>query len=282
MTLICGDEFKHQCNYEYHLHSHSLADVSPPVSGRRVIVFVQPEHVQQFLTERFPNLEDYILLTHNSDHAIPEIANTEYLGGKVHVWFAQNNHSVKRVCGNSSAMLTPIVSLPIGIANPGYLHGDVAKIREYLSDDSWSLQQPRTHLLYMNFSINTCTAERRPLWERFQSSRFCLHQKAALDFGAYLQEMSTCRFVLSPRGNGLDCHRTWEALLIGTIPIVRTSALDCLFERLPVVIVQEWTEVNEQFLKDKFEEICIRSKNREYEFARLSFDYWWKQVESYQ
>jgi hypothetical protein len=52
-------------------------------------------------------------------------------------------------------------------------------------------------------------------------------------------------FEISPHGNGLDCFRTWEALLLGTIPIVRRSALEPLFrgEELPVVIVDAWTEV---------------------------------------
>ncbi len=52
-------------------------------------------------------------------------------------------------------------------------------------------------------------------------------------------------FEVSPRGNGLDCFRTWEALLLGTIPIVRTSTLDPLFEdeALPVVVVRDWTEI---------------------------------------
>ena len=45
---------------------------------------------------------------------------------------------------------------------------------------------------------------------------------------------------MSPQGNGLDCHRTWEALILKTIPIVRTSSLDPLYEGLPVVVVHEW------------------------------------------
>jgi len=57
-------------------------------------------------------------------------------------------------------------------------------------------------------------------------------------------------FEVSPRGNGLDCFRTWEALLLGTIPIVRTSTLDPLFEdeALPVVIVREWAEITAENL----------------------------------
>jgi hypothetical protein len=47
-------------------------------------------------------------------------------------------------------------------------------------------------------------------------------------------------FVVSARGNGLDCHRTWELLYLGCIVITKTSSLDPLFSKLPVVIVDDW------------------------------------------
>lgn len=56
-------------------------------------------------------------------------------------------------------------------------------------------------------------------------------------------------FSASPHGRGLDCHRTWEDLILGCIVIVKTSPLDCLYEDLPVVIVQDWDEVTEENLK---------------------------------
>lgn len=49
-------------------------------------------------------------------------------------------------------------------------------------------------------------------------------------------------FAISTHGNGLDCHRTWELLLLGCIVITRTSSLDPLYRDLPVVIVQSWEE----------------------------------------
>lgn len=49
-------------------------------------------------------------------------------------------------------------------------------------------------------------------------------------------------FVISTHGNGLDCHRTWELLLLGCIVITKTSSLDPLFRDLPVVIVRNWGE----------------------------------------
>ena len=49
---------------------------------------------------------------------------------------------------------------------------------------------------------------------------------------------------MCPQGNGVDTHRIWEALALGTIPIVRTSSLDPLFVDLPVLVVGDWTELN--------------------------------------
>lgn len=50
-------------------------------------------------------------------------------------------------------------------------------------------------------------------------------------------------FVVSPRGAGLDCHRTWEALALGTIPIVQRSSIDPVYDRFPVALVQNWHEL---------------------------------------
>jgi len=51
------------------------------------------------------------------------------------------------------------------------------------------------------------------------------------------------RFALSPFGHGMDTHRTWELLFFGAIPIVKTSSLDVLYEGLPVIIVQEYSDI---------------------------------------
>ncbi len=52
-------------------------------------------------------------------------------------------------------------------------------------------------------------------------------------------------FVLSLRGNALDCHRTWEALYLGSIVITKASSLDPLFDGLPVVSVTRWQEIRD-------------------------------------
>ena len=77
-------------------------------------------------------------------------------------------------------------------------------------------------------------------------------------------------FVLSPFGNGLDCHRTWEALVLGCIVIVRTSPLDVLYKDLPVLIVNDWTEVTQTLLEKTVEEY----KTKTFDYKRLTLEYW--------
>lgn len=89
-------------------------------------------------------------------------------------------------------------------------------------------------------------------------------------FKDYLKEMSEYRYVLSPHGAGLDCFRTWEALLIGCIPVVKTSTLDPLYKDLPVIIVKDWFDINESYLNKEYEQL----KNKPFKKEKLFMDYW--------
>lgn len=81
-------------------------------------------------------------------------------------------------------------------------------------------------------------------------------------------------FVLSPHGNGLDCHRTWEALILGCIPIVKTSAIDVLYDDLPVVIVNNWSEITRDFLMGVIEDF----KGRTFAYKKLTLEYWMEKM----
>ena len=86
--------------------------------------------------------------------------------------------------------------------------------------------------------------------------------------------MSQYKFVLSPPGAGMDCHRTWEALYIGCIPIVITSKIDELYEGLPIVVVKDWNEITKEFLERKYHEIMKNKKENKYNMEKLELKYW--------
>ena len=85
------------------------------------------------------------------------------------------------------------------------------------------------------------------------------------------------QFVLSPNGNGLDCHRTYEALTLGCYPIIKSSPIDSLFDDLPVLIVKEWSDVSLELLKKTSEDF----KNKQFNMDKLSLYYWNNLINSY-
>ena len=91
------------------------------------------------------------------------------------------------------------------------------------------------------------------------------------------KNQSNYAFVISPHGNGLDCHRTWEALCLGCIPIVKKSPIDYLYEDLPVLIVDEWIDIDEELLKKTIEDF----KNRTFNYEKLNLEYWLKKINFY-
>lgn len=80
-------------------------------------------------------------------------------------------------------------------------------------------------------------------------------------------------FDISPPGNGVDCHRTWESLLLGCIVIVKDSYLNPLFEGLPVVIVKSWDEVTKENMKKWQKQYGDALTNPEYR-KKLYLKYW--------
>ena len=76
-------------------------------------------------------------------------------------------------------------------------------------------------------------------------------------------------FGVSAHGNGLDCHRTWEMLYLGMIVIVKTSSLDEMYKDLPVVIVNDWSELKSQENLEKWSREYSKLTSKEYVWSKL-------------
>lgn len=92
------------------------------------------------------------------------------------------------------------------------------------------------------------------------------------------EEYNKYNFALSPRGRGVDCHRTWELFLAGVIVILKTSSLDEIYtnNNLPVVILQDYEElkdITEDTLKNWYK-IHKDKTDVNNIFPKLQYDYW--------
>jgi hypothetical protein len=86
-------------------------------------------------------------------------------------------------------------------------------------------------------------------------------------------------FSICPPGNGLDTLRAWEDLILGCIVIVKTSPMDRLFEGLPVVIIKDWSEINEQNFSKWLEQYGDALENPAYR-EKITLSYWMEKIRS--
>lgn len=91
-------------------------------------------------------------------------------------------------------------------------------------------------------------------------------------------------FIVSPPGAGLDCHRTWEALALGNIPIlVKTPPFTetTLFDNLPVVIVEDYSEITLENMKKWKDDFVSKVEcGGFYNFDKLTVKYWKDKINS--
>ncbi|MCL4360892.1 hypothetical protein M1446_00880 [Candidatus Dependentiae bacterium] len=263
--LIAGDTFRAFADFIL----DSDTTFNPLATQKGAIIFVQIDDLEKFFKEYHPKIQNpYILLTHRcagakDDDPIPGPYRKWVDDPKIISWFSQNIDALDN---------SKLKHLPIGISNHWWPQGNLETFNKALHNN-----QNATHrkLLCMNFSVHTYPKERAFVYNLFKDKHFCTI-KPYVNLFEYLSNLQDHKFVLSPRGNGLDCHRTWEALLMGTIPIVKTSTLNPLFENLPVLVVDDWQIITESFLKTKYEEI----KNKKYEMKKIFADYWFNEIKS--
>ncbi|KAJ1444583.1 hypothetical protein M885DRAFT_626993 [Pelagophyceae sp. CCMP2097] len=87
----------------------------------------------------------------------------------------------------------------------------------------------------------------------------------------------SAHFVVSPQGKVRACHREWEALAAGAIPLVdwdASPAMAKLYEGLPVVRVRDWRNVTETFLRARLEEIRAANERGTIDLSKVYLPHW--------
>ena len=87
-----------------------------------------------------------------------------------------------------------------------------------------------------------------------------------------MSDLKRSKFTVSPPGRGWDCHRTWESVLFGSIPVVMYSpTMVDLYHRSPVMVVSNWSQVTRESLLGH--QVATTSKDV------VFVDYWLDRIE---
>jgi len=96
-------------------------------------------------------------------------------------------------------------------------------------------------------------------------------QNVSLQGMEYFKSLPKYKFVISPEGNGIDCHRHYEALMAGCIPIVEDSSLiRCKYGDVPFLFTTDYSEITREYLAKKYEEMI----DKMWDFRKLFLSYW--------
>jgi hypothetical protein len=272
--MISSRSFLFMCDHHIEnpeSESRRLPITFPTKEGETV--YIHPTALKNFVVNYLPYVKfPFILVSGDSDTTVPHDVRHEAQHILQHPmlikWYSQN-------CIEPSDKLR---QLPIGL----YFHvmytplngwAPLKKNIEYYENLLDTLKKEKTIKINKCFSnfhflLNTRYAEDRIEAINLIPRNLIDYQTTKISSEETWKLMSSYKFVVSPHGNGLDCHRTWEAIYLGCIPIVKSSSLDSLFKGLPILIVKEWSDVTQELLntfKPDYSEI-----------EKLRLDYWYK------
>jgi hypothetical protein len=248
----CGFVKDQQRNNNYNVFYYdSNTTVLPDMSNIKKI-FVNTWTLDKFFNTIFPLLKgQYIFISHNSDLGFTE----RYLGflndDRVIKWFSQNVYLVQE----------KLISLPIGLGNQQYPHGNVTLIKHIMETNI-----NKEILVFKNFDINTNFSERSMVDQNTTKNNILMSPHCNQQ--DYFVKLAQSMFVISPPGNGVDCHRVWECLYFKTIPVVKRHPCFNQYSDLPILFIDDWNTVTEDFLLANLKQFNVA------DIQQLHLDYW--------
>ena len=227
------------------LHNYpTLNNISQLKEGDKI--FVKTDLLQFFFNNIFPNIQTKMyLITGCSDYEI----DNKYLP------YLNNDKIIKWIGVNISIQRHPkICKMLIGFQEPDRRRNGPAEGEggdQELLYEMYNNKKPfndKLTKLFISFFGNTHSS-RSNINNIFKNLKY-VDFGEKMNFEDYLKKINDYKFVLCPRGNGLDTHRFCEILLMGSVPIVEKNGLYDLYEKFPCIIVDNFNEVNYKMLQD--------------------------------
>jgi hypothetical protein len=195
----------------------------------------------------------FILITHYGDKEAG--LHNEILNHPLLVkWYGQNMYIIS----------DKTIGIPIGLENKHWKRTNIDTIKQHSTNS-------KEKLLYLNFSLRT-NLNRKKIMKKMLNMGF--EENAKLDWNDYIEDLSRHKFCISPKGNGVDCHRTWECLYLGVIPIVEKSIPMSYFNDLPILFVDNYDIITREYLN----KIYIEFQKKTFNMDKISLLYWKKDI----
>jgi hypothetical protein len=197
-------------NIKFELLNEYFIKKCANTSNNTLKLFIYTHMLDAFVTNILPKLNNslqYVLFLHNSDHSLND-KHTPLIESNIikHI-YAQNI--------DLSAVTNKVSTLPIGIANAMWPHGNLLTLYDVMRS---TYKNKKKNSIYININTGTYGYRQNILDAITKNGSFQVCNNKG--HREYLEELASHYFCLCVRGNGLDTHRFWESLYLGVIPVI--------------------------------------------------------------
>ena len=259
--FLSGDTFRSIADYVM-----DVDPVSPPPEVTRPgVLFLSSWRIEEFRSHLLEKLQHpLVVITHHGDVDITEKYRDVAEHPRIIRWFAQNARFTH----------PKIEPLPIGLEDQR-LHC-AGHVRDFV----WlrkrsAIGKPR---IVWGFSLGTNPDARFPCYRNLWHNPVADELWWPLNARLYRKAICRYMFVASPPGNGVDCHRTWEAMYLRVVPILLEEYPFTHFAEkgLPLFLIKDWSELRSLELK-RLEGFYANCAAR-FENPMLFFPYWRERI----
>jgi hypothetical protein len=219
-----------------------------------------------------------ILITSDGDRPVPSSYDKTTVdkilnSNKVIKWFTQNY--------DETVITDKIDYLPIGLdlhTTRWLINNSINDKINYFNEIHLSNIEYIKNKIFCDSHLTTTHNERVIMYKILKENKNIDFLGKSLPFQEITKKYRSYKFVLSPRGAGIDCHRSWELFLLGCIIITKTSSLDSMWikHKLPVVILNDWSDLNTNLQDNlqKWYDLYNKYTEKEYILNKFNYDYW--------
>jgi len=272
MKFLCGYNFSKECDYIFSRGEPKEVDgkpVSLPTGDYDVfcrdnleglkdrdLVFCKIDNLPKLSSLLKQTTKEIYLITHDSDYEINEEVFTTYSKNIRHWWGVNINYTHPKLS-----------SIPLGLGSPWVPEGVTQNSLKNLG------QVPhRDKLFYVNHRIHTYPQEREEPYTLFFPQNWATVKKPSGkgQTTEYIKDVRSHKFVLCPRGNGIDTYRFWESLYLGAIPVVKDCINVGFYRDLPITVVNSYGDITKDFLESQYS----HRTPIQWEGSQLDLTYW--------
>lgn len=215
--MISGKAFADRCKWVLDPRYPERAHFNPELAQSGDWVFVNGDYLR-YAQQSFG--KTFTFIVHNTDRPFGPRELAHLLPMAKHIYAI-----------NTTVQHRKLTTIPIG-----FVDKQLPFLQSFQHRNA-----PRDIDIYENFTLKTNLEKRTECHRAFEGdSRVVRGENKTVP--EYYADLCRSKFVLCPEGTGIDTHRVYESLLCGATPVVLRNSLSHLYERLPVCILDKWTD----------------------------------------